>query len=56
MTDSLFTEMGKTEIRACFGESFKFGVGYVQFEIPSSKPPSGDVEQAVGHMCIRKRD
>lgn len=30
---------------------WEFGVEYVKFEIPS-KPPSGDVQQAVGYMCL----
>lgn len=47
--------MGETESGACFREICEFGVGYVKFEIPS-KPPSGDVDQAVGYTCIRKRD
>lgn len=43
--------MGKIKRGACLGENLEFGVGYVEFEIPS-KPPSGNVQHAVGYMCL----
>ena len=44
MMNSLLTEMKKTGKKSMFGESWEFGIGYVEFEIPSiDRIPNGDI-------------
>lgn len=39
--------------KSMFGESWEFGIGYVEFEIPSiDRIPNGDIELAIAYTCL----